>query len=280
MEQKSIKKNLVSDNMKYCNIGPLKNLPLGRPIKNNYNNNFCFGETDFFADVYIVKDIHAISLAKEYMLKHFNPIILNTVTKEFDGNNIPSSQGILDDIINVRTNFYKTSANYYPLKYSEVIYSPCITVIRNDSFVINPPEFFRINLITATPVNSPKLEDGMLNLEDYIVTKETIENIFQTAAQTNHDVLILNDFGCVSEKIPVNELVDIFNLCILHYGSLFKTIIFSIQAITPAQEAIYYYFLKNIIKTQELVNSGQNNNQEQEPSLPVSNPLIKQSFTK
>lgn len=277
---KHIKKKYITDNMKFCEIGPLKNLIIGKSIKNNFNSNFSFSDTNTFSDVHVVQNLHPITIAKEYLLKKNNPIILNVVTREFDGNNIPSSQGMLDDMINVRTNFYKTVSGHYPLRYSEVIYTPLVTVIRNENLLINPNEFFRLNIITATPVSDPKLEDGILNLEDYIMTKETIENIFQTAAGTNHDILILNDFGCGSQKIPVGDIVDIFNICILNYGSLFKSIIFSITTKDDIDEAIYAYFLKNIIRPQDLIQNVPNNiddqlvNQLNEQTLPITNPLI------
>lgn len=243
------KKTYINDNIRFCDFGPLKNLLIGKPVKCNFNNNFDCRVTNCFTDVHVIKNIHTLTIAKEYILKKHNPIVLNIVTREFDGNGISSSHGMLDDLINIRTNFYKTITGYYPLKYSEVIYTPLITVIRNESLSINPNEFYRTNLITASPINDPELTNGALNFDDYIMTKETIENIFQTAAQNNHDILILNDFGCSTEKIPVSDIVDIFNICILNYGYLFKSIIFSIQN----DEATYYYFLKNIIKPQDLI---------------------------
>lgn len=259
---KQIRKKYITDNMKFCELGPLKNLPLGKSIKNNYNSNFTILDTNSFTDVHIIQNIHPITIAKEYLIKNNNPIILNVITNEFNGENIPSSQGMLDDIINVRTNFYKsaTGLGIYPLKYSDTIFTPSITVIRNENFEINPKEFFRINIITASCLIEPKLEDDMLNLDDYILTKETIENIFQTAINSNHDILILNDFGCKTFKMSISDIVDIYNICILNYGSLFKSIIFSINTNDDIDYAIYTYFLKNIIKPQNLNNNDNNLN--------------------
>ena len=249
------KKSMMLQNIYLCKFGNLQMLPLMKPSKNNINNNFQFHDTNQFCEVYVMKNIHPIIIAKEYIFKKMNPIIMNVVKNDFSGTNIESSENMYDDILNLRTNFFKTIniSGLYPLRGSEIVYSPTITVIRNENFIINPQEFFRINIITATPITEPKLEDESMNIDDYILTKEIIENIFQTALQTNHDVLILTDFGCRDEKNPINDIVDIFNSCILKYGSIFKNIIFSIAVKEISDDAIYHYFNKNIIKPQTLV---------------------------
>ena len=268
MEIKHYKKKVMQENMTLFEIGNFKNLPVIKSTKHLKNDNMQIFDTNVFCEVFVIKNSQSITLARECILKKMNPAVINVVTDQFNGSNIPSSEGMYDDTINLRTNFYKTlNQGFYPLKKNEVVYSPFITVIRHDNFnFLNPQQFFRVALITATPISEPKLENDSFGLDDYISTKDTIENIFQVAIQHSHDVLILTDFGCTIDKNPISDIVDIFNICILKYGSFFKYIIFSINTTQQIQidEAIYFYFFKNIIRPQDLISNTN-------PSIQIDN---------
>lgn len=249
---KKVRKELVMQNNYMCKYGPLKQLQLVKPIKNYYNHEFYINVSTNFSDVY-VKPIHSLALAKEFVKNGLNPVIVSTVSKEFDGNNIDNSNGLHDYIINVKTNFATSVvSNMYPLKHTEVIYTKYIHVIRDDTLQINSNDIFRTSLIMANPIQDPVLVDTTMNLNNYFETKELIETIFQTAQTGGHDVIIFGDFGCKHTNCPVNELVDIFNMMILKYGYYFKFVIFGIPVMDASDAAINAYFNKEIVKPQNL----------------------------
>src|ERR1700744_944935 len=249
------KKFNIGQNIYLCKFGALKNLPLLLSLKNCYNSSFNCGQSTTFCDVYI-KPLHPLILAKEFVMEGMNPVLLMTVTKDFNGSNLDSSEGIHDELINLRTNFHRTimlPSGTYPIKGTEVVYTPFVTIIRDEMHnIMNPQSMYKVSLIVTSPINDPKLRDESFELNDYFKTKEIIETIFQTAILRNHDVLILTDFGCKYDKNPLKDIVDIFNLSILKYGHLFKYIVFAFNIREQTDMAYYAYFSKEIIKPQEL----------------------------
>lgn len=249
------KKYLMGQNIYLCKYGQLQNLPLYKSVKSYYNSDFDTPTTQSFCDVY-VKPIHPLIIAKEFVQKGLNPVILTTVTHEFNGSNIEASEGMNDDILNMRTNFHRTLNNIglYPIKGAEVVYAPHVTVIRDESFnIVNVPDMFKVGVIATAPLHEPVLKDNNFSLNDYYVTKEIIEVIFQTAIVGNHNVLILTDFGCKSDKNPLKDIVEIFNMHILNYGHMFKYIVFAFHINEQTDLMYYTYYSKEIVKPQDLV---------------------------
>ena len=66
---KQVKKKIITQNMTLCEFGLLKNLPLIKPIKHCINNNLQIPDTNNFCEVYVVKDIQPLSIAREYIFK-------------------------------------------------------------------------------------------------------------------------------------------------------------------------------------------------------------------
>jgi hypothetical protein len=248
------KKYLMGQNIYICKYGQLQNLPLFKSIKTYYNSEFDMATPSSFCDVH-VKAVHPLILAKEFVQKGLNPVILTTVSHEFNGSNIEASEGMNDDILNMRTNFHRTFNNngLYPIKGAETVYAPYVTIIRDDGFNINFNDMFRVGVIVASPLHEPKLEEDVFNLNDYYITKEIIEIVFQTAISGNHNVLILTDFGCKVNKNPLKDIVDIFNMHILNYGHMFKYIVFAFHINEQTDLMYYSYYSKEIIKPQDLV---------------------------
>lgn len=258
MDMKQYRKDIITQNMRYIEYGPLKTIPINKSIKNKYNENFSISETDIFCDVYILKDISSITVAESYAGK-YRTTIVNMITEDFDGGAIASSRGFIDETINVRTNLYKSIANIFPFKKGDVAYSQDVTVIRNSKYLINVKDFFKINIVTTLIHN---VENNHVTLDDYVLIKEIVEAIFQTAIISKNDVLILSDFGCVNNGMLTKDVVDIYNLCILKYGYHFKNIIILFDIKNKDMMAHYYYFLKNIIIPQDLVEKNIIDNEE------------------
>lgn len=254
-QESKIKKHYILQNMQLCKFGQLQNLPMFKTIKNTYDDTFEVPETeDDFCDVY-VSNKHSLELAKDFVVSGHNPVVVSTVDPEFVGTNIDNSENMHDDIINLRTNFVKTiMQGVYPIIGPEVSYIPCLSVIRDTFINININEIYKCGLILACPIKEPDLvEDTDLNFDDYFITKQIIETIFQTAINAKHDVIILPDFGCKSSKNPLKDIVNIYNMCILKYGHMFKYICVAFHMKHQTDMPYYVYYQKEIIKPQELV---------------------------
>ncbi len=274
------KKQYISQNTYLCKFGLLKNKTNYTCIKNNYQEDYQVGFPYNFTDVFVIK-IPAINIAKEFINSGCNPVIATNVTEYFKDNNIDNLEGIFDDLTLIRTNYnniMKMNNNYLPLNDHETLYTPGVIVLRDENLNLYNNEFFKIAMITNT-IKIKEIEvtnNNNLTLSTYLKLKMKIENIFQTAHSAGHDVLILNDFNCTEymrysnyinslskkdehktindnlQNFPVRDIIDIYNLCILKYGHLFKSIVFSFMIQNPKNIACHTIFLNKIIKPQFL----------------------------
>jgi hypothetical protein len=254
-----VKKHYTSQNALLCRHQALKNLPINNCEKNYYNSEFNIIDPAGICDVH-VGHMHSLLFAKSFIDSGFNPVIVSLVTNNFNTISCDRSEDIYDDLINIRTNLNANvvmSSNLFPINGPEIVYVPILHVIRDEMLNINMNKMYKTSLILSAPLLNPKLKKDSYKLDDYIITKESIEVLFQTAILRNHDVLILNDYGCKHTKSSIKDVVDIYNLCILKYGHYFKHIIFSVPISTQQSidKAIYVYFENNIIRPQDLVSN-------------------------
>lgn len=246
---KQIKKEMVTQNISLSKYGMYKNLPHQKALKNSYTEKFNIELSTQIAEVYI-NQLHSLILAKAFSQNNLNPAIVMSVNREFDGSNIEGSLNINDDIINIRTTVSKTiDRSMFPID-NNIVLLNTVHVIRDESyqFIANSNDIFPVSIIVAAPLEP---ERSPLSIKDYIITKEIIESIFQTASMCGNQVLILDDFGC-KLKGPIKDIIDIYNMMIVKYCHNFKYIVISIPTYDKTDIAIYTYFSKKIIMLQNL----------------------------
>jgi hypothetical protein len=186
-----------------------------------------------------------------------------------------------DEILNLRSNFQCISKhnNNFPIKSNEVYYTKEVLIIRDEQLnaITDFNNMFIIPFITILSNNenytylaykynnsdndsnddsdtdTDKNIKKTFTLKTYSHFKEKIELIFQTAHKAENDIIIFNDFGCLIDELPINDIIDIFNLCILKYGHLFKQIIFALNVYTQKGEEIFNIFNNKILKPQDIV---------------------------
>jgi len=99
---------------------------------------------------------------------------------------------------------------------------------------------------------------------EYLAVQQTIESIFQMACFVGHDVIIFPDLGCSVYKIPIDDIIEMLNLCILKYNSMFKFIVFAIPINDSYDMKIFASYSKDLIKPQNIFNEQnyQNDNEQ------------------
>jgi hypothetical protein len=249
------KKKYIYENNYQSRFGTYKSILTAPPKKNNYDAHFNIDNQNTMCDV-LVRHQHGLDLVKDLKVQGFYPVLVSNINTAFDGNKMDTFDGFHDEYLLYRTNYCKTVVpNIYPLHGPEVMYNYGLSVIRDDklTFIEDPKQIIMFNQIVTSPIESPKLQKKKLSIEDYILTKELIENIFQTAILGKNDVLLLNDFSCKNTKIPIDDIIFLYNMNILKYGHYFKYIIICIPIMEQPDRHIYAYFEQNIIKPQNLV---------------------------
>ena len=301
------KKNIVLQNNYICKVGYLQNKTNYTSYKNQFNNDYNVGIPIKFCDVFILK-LHPLVIAKEFCNCNLNPVIVNLVTEKYSEHNIENLEGVYDEILNLRTNFQSISKqnNNFPPKENEVIYTPQVMVIRDETLnlIQNFSNIFKVSFITISSKpelykifqyyestndtdesNSEKDSDDseesnkdiktIMSVETYLAYKSKIELILQTAHYAGNQVVIFNDFGCLADKIPIDDFTEICNSCILKYGHLFHQIVFAINVRTPVEQLLFEQLLNNIIRPQEIIKKDSEEDQEQDKLL--ANIIIKSS---
>lgn len=262
-----VKKNIINQNINQSKIGLYKKYPNFNPITCQLIQNFNPGLPDKLCDVKVVHE-HVIDVAEKYAEKglnftstnNMNPVILNTVGKEFSGTNFESSVDIRDQIINMRTSFNNTvgTNSPYPTKDSDCVFSKSVTVIRSKNIVnggfLPYNQTFRVAMITTTPIACTEfLSNNKMTSTDYLKTLSIIECVFQTAIAGKHPILILCPFGHDEDQNPIDDIIRIYNYCILKYSHRFKEIIIGVPPFYPV--SVFEIYGKKILKPLDMVQS-------------------------
>jgi hypothetical protein len=251
-----LKKSLVQQNIYTCKYGIYKSLTVPKSQKNFFNDNFIIAPPYKYCDVHIISN-HSLNIAYNYSSKGFTPVVINIVKPDFNASNLDACEGFKDELMNIRTNFNKTLNIFdlFPVHETATVYAPKVYVIRDDNMQnIHPSLLHKISMITCSLKNNPTLINNNLIPEEYQNLKKLIETIFQTAKLGNNDTIVLNDFGCMTDNYPIEDIIDIINICICKYGHLFKNIIIGIPIKDQSSHGFFNKFNTDLIKPQNYYN--------------------------
>ena len=220
------KNMILTENIKMCTYNEFKMVPIAPTIKYKYDelydgyNNY---ETICIVDV-VYADI--INVAEKFI--NMNPVLVYGIDDTFNKPKLYDIRHVSNHDFILRSNYYKTiNPDHFPLKYGEITYAKRIFVFRNDKYDIAEHKF-GIATITYPTLIRPKLLLNNLKTNDYILFQQSIETVFQCASICKHDVLLLSDMGSISLGIPIDDIIEILNICILKYCGIFKFIIIGI----------------------------------------------------
>lgn len=263
----TLRRSIMNQTIYQSAYGLFKEIPLCKTITHTYLSKFNPEMPDNICDVEVIYE-HSLDIAEKYAEKGLqisknnglNPVVLNIVGTNFAGSNIESFENIKDELLFMRTNLSRVfmNTNIYPMKESMCAYDKMITVIRPKAmahtaqFLANT-NIFRVGVITVSPIKVTKLLNGnRMCSSDFVKTNIIIQTIFQLAIAKEHKVLILQPFGHEEENNPMEDIVKIYNYCILKFGHLFQKIIISIPH--HYKEDVFNFYKSKILIPNLLVN--------------------------
>jgi hypothetical protein len=258
---KSSKRTLINNNISQSRIGFFKQFSKCESMMIPYAP--CNpGKTDNICEVKIIFE-HALDVAEQFAevgaqnftkANKFNPVVLNVVGKDFTGDNFESSEEMRDEMMNIRTTFCANpmKSGIFPIREKYCVHTPYVNVIRpkDPRSLLAWKLCYRVGFITACPIqqNGPVKK---FSSSDYVKTCTIIENVFQIAIGLGHQVLILTPFGHEEDNNPIDDIIKIYNFCIMKYGHKFKSIIIAIPPFYPKN--LYTMYMQGIVKPNELV---------------------------
>ncbi|CAH6421822.1 Domain of unknown function (DUF2263)-containing protein [uncultured virus] len=176
------------------------------------------------------------------LLKSFgyNPCVLNMASCVKAGGGYMTGAGAQEESLFRRTNLHHCLAEqnnlFYPLKNSEIIYTPNALVIKSSELFKYTPldEYKTMSFMSSAAHKCKKADIYVENSNKYLVkhieelTSIKIDNMFKIALINGHDSIILSAFGCGAYGNPANHMAKLFKDSISKFDKYFKFIIFAI----------------------------------------------------
>jgi len=261
------RKEIMSNNKLLCSYKQLANIPIFPPTKCKYNSDLKISQNLNLPTVQIVNS-SCISVAHNFIQmndKTINPVIVSTINRDFSSENALTLENINDKDFALRSNFYKIIEKYnsFPLCEGDVLHIKNLFIFRDAHYQINNGAF-GISTIVTSFIDKPELIDDNMTTDNYFDVLQTVEAIFQCASIAGHNVLILNDVGVKYYDIPVSDIIEILNICILRYSAYFKSIVIAFSASNSTDRKNLEIMQNDIIKTQNILyeNDDQMNNNQ------------------
>jgi len=226
------KKNIYEQNINLCLNGQLNKVTSFPSEKVTFNSDFIPLDLYQPANVQVL-NMNILQVAEMMTNNGYNPIVLNAGNPVMPCAGFQMGEYGQEESLFCKSNFFKTldiDTGYYPINGTEGVYSPKVFVFRDDklNFLDKP---FVISFVTVAPLKNPKLtSNGTLSQEDYRITYQKIDLIFQTALRKGYDSIVLSDFACGPSHNPINQIVEMFNHCISKWRKSFKFIVFAIES--------------------------------------------------
>jgi len=164
-------------------------------------------------------------------------LVLNLASHHNPGGGVKSGAMSQEEELSRCSDYMSHSNNnsynpLYPMSRNEIIFTPNIKVIKDENY--NKLELHKIkefDMLAVAAIRNPRLINNRLSTFDGDITFKKIEAIFKFAIIHNYEVLILGALGCEAYHNPPEEIISIFNDCIIKYSNNFRKIIFSIYSI-------------------------------------------------
>lgn len=176
-----------------------------------------------------IRNMDTLDMAQEYVNSGLNPLVLNMASDYKPGGGVASGKTAQEECLFRRSNAFQTHpAEWYPLNWNQVIYSPNVTVIKDSAYERIEP--FEIGMIAVAGIRKPKLVGDRTaekyQAEDRKIMTQKIESIFKVANLHNHDSLVLGALGCGVFMNPPYEVAGIFKTILNKYS--FKRVGFAV----------------------------------------------------
>ena len=196
---------------------------------------------DTYVNVFDLDSIHIGYLLKK---RGFNPVVLNMADDCFPGGHVQIGSGAQEESLFRRSNYFQTlnlETGFYPLVDSQLVYSPNVTIIKdNEGNNLNPLNYFNLCFIACPAIKKPDLINGKYKDEDRKLMIRKIRNILNVAYYNGHDTVVLGALGCGAWECPQEETALLFKKAIKDYLGVFKSVNFAILEVDKHQ-----YIVKN-----------------------------------
>lgn len=231
--------NIWEDTVKRCN-----NFNFRPPQSSKYNYLDIIPKKKFTDTFVNVLNMDSIDCGYELLKLGYNPVILNMADDCFPGGEVKLGSGAQEESLFRRTNYFQTlniETGFYPLREAQLVYSPKVTVIKDNMGVnLEMNKYYDLSFIACPAIRKPEIKGGKLNDEDRKIFIRKIRNILNVAYHNDHDSVVLSALGCGAWEGPQEDIARIFKKVIYDYMGVFRNINFAILEVSKSD-----YIVKN-----------------------------------
>lgn len=179
-----------------------------------------------------VMDMDTLTCCQLYKKMGYNVMGLNMAHPSHPGGGVGTGCFAQEENCFRRSYYFAVlPKTLYPIPETGCIYSPKVTVIKDNKYnLLQQP--FTVAMVACAALRNPKI-NGLgryCNEEDKKLMKYKIEQIFQVGYKHNHEVLVLGALGCGCFSNPPEVVAELFNEVIEKYKGCFKIIIFAVMS--------------------------------------------------
>jgi uncharacterized protein (TIGR02452 family) len=181
-------------------------------------------------EILVVNDLVLNVAEKLFRSGHENIMVLNLASGSCPGGGVVRGAVAQEEDIFRKTNYFLSlTPKFYPIALKNMIYTGKVFVIKDENFIdLEKP--FCVSMLAAHAIRNPVLTNGRYKQEDYLIMKNTVENIFKVAYLKKKEVLVLGALGCGAYNNPPAIIISIFNEYLKKYAGCFKKIVFAVYS--------------------------------------------------
>lgn len=168
----------------------------------------------------------------QYVKQGYNVVALNMACERNPGGGVRKGSSAQEEDCFRRSNYFQSlTPDFYPLPPETCIYTPIVTVIKDEKYKLLDEPFIVSMIACAATRNPLLLENGDYK---YPIDRKTmldkINQIFQIAYLHNKDTIILSALGCGAFHNPPIEVAQMFNEIMTKYKGCFKNLIYAVKS--------------------------------------------------
>lgn len=173
------------------------------------------------------------TICATYVKQGFNVVALNMACERYPGGGVRKGCFAQEEDCFRRSNYFQSlTPDFYPLPSKTCIYTPIVTVIKDEKYKLLKDPFI-VSMIACAASRDPEIASNgsYQNPRTRDFMKYKIDQIFQIAYLHKKDTIILSALGCGAFHNPPQEVASIFNEVMKKYQGCFKNLIYAIKSI-------------------------------------------------
>lgn len=224
------KKKIYEDTLKNSKLYPYSNSIKIKDINNKHTPTNRFSTP---ANVEIINGdciLECIKQVNKLKIKNTGDVLLLNLANERypAGCKWPIGTTQEEHIFRCTNAVLTLDGSLYPMKKDELIYTPTLSIFKDDQYTILKQPV-TVSMLTIAGLDNPQLEKNKYKYDkDYYIMRDKVEAIFKYADIYEAKILILGALGCGVFNNPTEEVVNMFKECIERYKYSFECIYFSI----------------------------------------------------